>query len=122
MKNPKYNFPCRFCGYNEPQDEIKSHCPHCLVGVHGEDSEGYECGGSLQPIAIWVKDGGEREIIGRCTICGELGSSRVEECDSKLKLLSIASRPIAFPPFPIEKLEEIAKISGYSSDVEEYLS
>ncbi len=122
MDNISYTFPCRHCG-SIPSDSTKkyTHCPKCLVGIHIEDSEGYECGGSLQPIAVWARDDGECEIIGRCTLCSELASYPISNEDSFIKLLSISSKPIAFPPFPIEKTEEIAKISGHSGNITEYL-
>ena len=39
---------------------------------------------------------------------GTLSSNRTAADDNPRKLLSIAMKPVAFPPFPIERLEELA--------------
>ena len=52
--------------------------------------------------------GGEWAVIHRCRRCGTLSSNRTAADDNPRKLLSIAMKPVAFPPFPIERLEELA--------------
>ena len=47
-------------------------------------------------------------MIHRCRRCGTLSSNRTAADDNPRKLLSIAMKPVAFPPFPIERLEELA--------------
>ncbi len=109
---------CRSCAKELP--ERAAHCPHCLVGTHDTDLYGDACGGSLSPISIWVKPDGKWELIGRCNVCGELASSPVEKEDNPTLLLSLANRPLANPPFPIEKMEEMTAAMGGSGDTGGY--
>ena len=67
-----------------------------------------DCGGIMEPIAVWVRKGGEWAVIHRCRRCGTLSSNRVAADDNPRKLMSIAMKPVAFPPFPIERMEELA--------------
>ena len=111
-------YRCKNCGW---EGELKAdHCPHCLSSVHSEDSEGYECLGTLQPVSILVDEKGNWDIVSRCSRCGELVSYPVCEEDNPLVLLSIASRPLAMPPFPIEKTEELTLMMGGQGDMEGY--
>lgn len=111
-------YRCRSCGWETGAE--RTHCPHCLSAIHEEDEEGYECGGTLQPISVWVKDDGGWDIIGRCSICGELESYPMAQDDNPLAVLSIASKPLAMPPFPIEKTEELTRMMGGQGDMEGY--
>ena len=66
----------------------------------------------MEPVAVWVRKGGEWAVIHRCKRCGALSSNRVAADDSPMKLLSIAARPMASPPFPIEHLHKLAGLLG----------
>jgi hypothetical protein len=57
----------------------------------------------MQPVALWVRDG-EWVLIHRCRECGILHPNRVAGDDNELALLSIAVRPLAQPPFPLDAL------------------
>ena len=92
------------------------HCPNCLCGIHDEDREGNECGGITEPVGIWVRSEREWEIIQRCRFCGEMRATPVTEQDNRIKILSIASKPISSPPFPIERIGEMTKIMGGSGE------
>ena len=62
----------------------------------------------MEPIAI----GTRREewiLIHRCRTCGVLHANRSAGDDDALQLLSIAARPLARPPFP---LEHVRRLSG----------
>ena len=76
MEYTPKRFHCPACGF-EPAENVSekeyAHCPRCLTAIHEEDSEGYECGGKLQPVSIWVKPDDSWEILGRCSLCGERG-------------------------------------------------
>jgi len=61
----------------------------------------------MEPIAVWVRRGGEWAIIHRCRRCGALRSNRVAADDNPLKLMSIALKPLSEPPFPLERMEEM---------------
>ena len=61
----------------------------------------------MEPIAAWVRNNGEWAIIHRCKWCGTLSSNRIAADDNPVKLMSIAMRPIANPPFPIERMKDV---------------
>ncbi len=58
----------------------------------------------MEPIAIEVRRNGEWALIHRCQACGELGNNRIASDDNEFVLMQLASRPIAFPAFPLEPL------------------
>ena len=60
----------------------------------------------MEPAAVWVRKNGEWAIIHRCRICGGFSSNRIAADDNPMKLMSIAMRPLAAPPFPIERIEK----------------
>ena len=59
-------------------------------------------------MAVWVRKGGEWAIVHRCTRCGTLRSNRTAADDNPMKLMSIALKPLATPPFPLERIRELA--------------
>ena len=69
-----------------------------------------DCGGIMEPIAVWVRKNGEWAIIHRCRRCGQLSSNRIAADDNPMKLMSIAMKPISLPPFPLEKIEEMTAL------------
>ena len=118
------SFTCKVCGkLCTPQGASSSHrdhCPVCLSSLHldcvpGDRDSG--CGGIMEPIAVWVRRGGEWAIVHRCKRCGALNSNRVAADDSPLKLMSIALRPLAEPPFPLEYIRELTSLmNGEASE------
>lgn len=58
----------------------------------------------MEPISVWVRNGGEWAIVHRCKRCGHLSSNRIAADDNPVKLMSIAVKPLAEPPFPLEGL------------------
>lgn len=58
----------------------------------------------MEPVAIWVRKGGEWAIIHRCTNCGALKSNRVLADDNLFALLRLAAMPIANPPVPLDRI------------------
>lgn len=108
------SFTCKNCGYLVTPmgagSEHRNHCPNCLCSLHLDIEPGdreADCGGIMEPISVWVRKGGEWAIIHRCKRCGWLSSNRVAADDSPIKLMSIAMKPVAAPPFPIERMQEI---------------
>ena len=88
----------------------RNHCPNCLSSLHVDEEPGdraSDCGGVMEPVAVWVRKGGEWAIIHRCKRCGVLRSNRVAADDNPMKLMSIAMKPLCEPPFPIERIEEL---------------
>ena len=110
-------FVCAACGKTVRPDGAgtahRNHCPYCLASLHLDDEPGdraARCGGVMEPIAVWVRKGGEWALIHRCKRCGALHSNRVAADDNPLKLVSLAVKPISSPPFPLERLEEMARL------------
>ena len=58
----------------------------------------------MEPIAVWVRRGGEWAVIHRCRECGALRSNRIAGDDNEFVLLALAVRPLAQPPFPLDQL------------------
>ena len=65
-----------------------------------------------EPVAVWVRKGGEWAIIHRCKRCGKLSSNRVAADDNPMKLMSIAMKPLCSPPFPLDYIEEMTALMG----------
>lgn len=110
-------FVCRVCGRtvfpSGAGSEHRNHCPNCLSSRHLDIEPGdraADCGGVMEPIAVWVRRNGEWAVVHRCRVCGALSSNRVAADDNPVKLLSIALRPISSPPFPLERMEELADL------------
>lgn len=110
-------FTCKVCGWPVGPagagSEHRNHCPNCLHSLHLDVEPGdraAECGGIMEPISVWVRKNGEWAVIHRCRRCGALSSNRAAADDSPVKLLSIALKPLALPPFPIERMEELSAL------------
>lgn len=106
-------FVCKNCGRLVTPEgagsDHRNHCPYCLNSIHVDDLPGdraADCGGIMEPVGIWVKKNREWALIHRCVKCGHLNANRIAADDNQMKLLSIAVKPMAQPPFPLEKLEE----------------
>ena len=115
----KDSFTCKVCGrLVTPQNagsDHRSHCPNCLSSLHVDDEPGdraADCGGIMEPAAVWVRKNGEWAIIHRCRRCGVLHSNRVAADDNPMKLMSIALKPLCEPPFPVERIEEMTALMG----------
>ncbi len=105
-------FICKVCGQTVVPEQAgtghRNHCPNCLSSLHVDNEPGDRaagCGGVMEPIGVWVRKGGEWAIIHRCKRCGQLSSNRIAADDNPIKLMSIALKPLASPPFPLEKME-----------------
>lgn len=112
-------FVCKVCGRAVVPDgagsEHRNHCPFCLSSQHLDIVPGdraSDCGGIMEPIAVWVRKNGEWAIIHRCKICGALSSNRIAADDNPMKLMSLAMRPVSCPPFPLEHIEEMTRLMG----------
>lgn len=116
--NDADSFTCAACGKSVPYTGAgslhRNHCPHCLSSLHLDNVPGdrtANCGGIMDAIGVWVRKDGEWAIIHRCRSCGHLSSNRIAADDNPMKLLSIALKPLALPPFPLESVEEMLKKS-----------
>lgn len=115
------SFTCKVCGRlvvpEGAGSQHRNHCPNCLSSLHVDEEPGDRaacCGGIMEPISVWVRKSGEWAIIHRCRRCGHLSSNRSAADDNPLKLMSIAARPLAEPPFPLERLRQLTELGGYS--------
>ena len=112
-------FTCKVCGRlctpENAGSDHRNHCPNCLSSLHVDIEPGdreSDCGGIMEPVAVWVRRGGEWAIIHRYKRCGALSSNRVAADDNPMKLMSIAMRPLSAPPFPLERIEEMTALMG----------
>lgn len=95
--------------------EHRNHCSNCLSSLHVDMEPGdrlADCGGVMEPIAVWVRKSGEWAIVHRCKRCGILSSNQIAADDNPMKLISIAMKPLCTPPFPLEYLEEMTRQMG----------
>ena len=93
---------------------------NCLASAHLDVEPGdraADCGGVMDPIAVWVRRGGEWAIVHHCRCCGVLSSNRVAADDNPMKLMSIAMKPLCSPPFPLERIEEMTALMGGSGSL-----
>jgi hypothetical protein len=104
-------FVCAHCGCAVTPQSFgtahRNHCPRCLWSRHVDLRPGDRrstCRGPMEPVAVWLRHGGEWALIHRCTECGALRSNRIAGDDNELSLISLAVRPLASPPFPLDTL------------------
>ena len=104
-------FRCSHCYLDVPLDAPgtahRNHCPGCLYSRHVDDAPGDRasaCHASMEPIAITVRGDGEWVLIHRCLGCGVLHANRSAGDDNPLLLLRLAIKPLAQPPFPLDRL------------------
>ena len=110
-KGTQKQFICRYCGRTvskeAPGTRHRNHCPWCLCSVHLDRKAGdrsSSCNGIMEPIAVSVRRGNEWVLIHRCSSCGALKENRIAGDDNELALMSLAVRPVAQPPFPLDGL------------------
>ena len=104
-------FTCAYCGKVVTTEaagtQHRNHCPHCLHSLHLDNEPGdraSDCKGDMEPIAVWVRDGGEWAILHRCKECGVIHSNRIAADDESLALMKLALKPVSNLPFPLEFL------------------
>ena len=118
-------FVCKVCGREVIPDGAgsghRNHCPYCLASKHLDNEPGdraADCGGTMEPVAVWVRKNGEWAIVHRCRICGALSSNRIAADDNPMKLMSIAMRPLSSPPFPLEQIERMTALMGGDGELD----
>ena len=110
------SFTCKVCGREVVPggagSDHRNHCPNCLASLHLDEEPGdraADCGGIMDAVGVWVRKNGEWAVIHRCRRCGHFSSNRVAADDNPMKLMSIALKPLAEPPFPLERIEELTE-------------
>ena len=113
------SFVCEQCGRavpgRAPGTEHRNHCPLCLWSVHVDMKPGDRrsgCRGHMEPIGVSVRDGNEWSVIHRCRKCGIVRVNRIAGDDNELVLMSLALRPLANPPFPLDQLTRLVGPAG----------
>ncbi len=104
-------FLCTHCGAavpgSAPGTIHRNHCSRCLWSLHVDLTTGDRrsaCRGPMEPIAIGIRPDGEWSLVHRCARCGLMRLNRIAGDDNELLLVSLALRPLARPPFPLERL------------------
>jgi len=85
----------------------RNHCPRCLWSRHVDTKPGDRaagCGSRMEPIAVWVRGDEEWALVHRCVACQALKANRIAGDDNEFLLVSLAARPMAMPPFPLQPL------------------
>ena len=107
-------FTCGRCHASIPRvasgTRHRNHCPQCLWSRHLDETPGdraASCHSLMEPLCIAVRGDGEWLIVHRCTGCGDLDLNRTSGDDNPLLLVRLAVRPIAQPPFPLDRLAEL---------------
>lgn len=105
-------FFCANCGKEiHPEgagSNHRNHCPHCLYSLHVDEEAGdrkASCHGKMEPIAVVARDDGDWSILHRCLRCGKLNLNRALADDNPIRLVQLAVKPLASPPFPFSYLE-----------------
>lgn len=119
------SFTCKVCGRLVVSagagTNHRNHCPNCLHSIHVDNEPGdreSDCGGIMEPIGVWVRKSGEWAVIHRCRRCGKISSNRTAADDNPMKLMSIAMKPLAQPPFPLERITELTILMGGEGSLE----
>ena len=66
---------------------------------------------------MWVRESDAWELVERCSLSGEMKAVERSDRDNLIKVMSIASKPLSSPPFPIEKMEELTRIMGGQGEI-----
>jgi hypothetical protein len=109
------SFRCRNCRLDVPTHapgtRHRNHCPACLWSRHldgrvpGDRAAG--CAASMAPIGVCVHSDGEWALVHRCDGCAIVRVNRIAGDDNPLRLMQLAVKPLAEPPFPLELLTRL---------------
>lgn len=117
---PKFNradeFRCRHCrayvGAIPCGGRNRNHCPYCLYSRHVDGKtpgdRASTCGGSMMPVAYFIRPKGEVVVVHRCQVCGFERHCRVaadDDLDLVLSLPQVAPRLAGRRDIPVPKEE-----------------
>lgn len=94
FQKKREDFVCVRCGTSVFGDGYTNHCPRCLASRHVDVSPGdraASCGGLMEPVAYFVKNGEER-ILHRCVLCGYEKENRTHETDNRDAVLALIAQ------------------------------
>jgi hypothetical protein len=91
-------FRCRHCRLDVPLDAPgtmhRNHCPSCLwsrhLDEHAPGDRASACAGSMEPIALSVRDDGEWAVVHRCRGCATVRVNRIAGDDNSYVLHNLA--------------------------------
>lgn len=119
MARSTTEFACTRCGarvsLEAPGTRHRNHCPYCLWSRHVDDEPGdrdAQCGGGMEPIAVAARQDGEWTLVHRCKSCRDIHANRIAGDDDPLLLIALAARPLARPPFPLDRLRGWERMRG----------
>ena len=108
---PDAAFICEHCSQTVSPEAAgtahRNHCPRCLWSLHVDIRPGDRrcgCKGVMEPVAISVRYNGEWTIVHGCKRCSAVRINRIAGDDNELALMSLAVKPLAAPPFPLDRL------------------
>jgi RNHCP domain-containing protein len=84
------SFRCRHCrldvSLDAPGTMHRNHCPSCLWSRHLDEhvpgDRASVCGGSMEPVAVHVRDDGELALVHRCRGCAAERLNRIAGDDN----------------------------------------
>jgi hypothetical protein len=90
-------FKCRQCrsfiGAPLTGGRQRNHCPNCLHSLHVDlktpGDRGSDCKSLMEPVASFVRPGGEQVVVHRCKGCGIERHNRVAADDHPLLLMRL---------------------------------
>jgi RNHCP domain len=104
------SFRCANCRLDVPLQapgtRHRNHCPSCLWSRHLDAAPGDRaagCAGPMEPIGVSVRADGEWSVVHRCADCAAVRLNRIAGDDNAFTLMRLAVRPLAKPPFPLER-------------------
>ncbi len=119
MGNESKTFICENCGAGvvppESGTRNRNHCPECLWSRHVDHRTGDRlsvCGGMMEPIAVWAKNGDEWALVHRCIKCGIVRTNRIAGDDNAMRLLGLATGPLRRLPFSLDGPEYAGRLKG----------
>ena len=92
-----------FYGGKPAGTQHRNHCPNCLTSLHLDNEPGdraADCGGQMEPVAVWVRKGGR---VGHHPPLPPLRQTGIQPH---------RHAPALHPPFPLERIEEMTALMG----------
>lgn len=91
-------FRCRHCRLDVPLDAPgtmhRNHCPSCLWSRHLDEhvpgDRASACAGSMEPVAVRVREDGEWAVVHRCRGCATVRVNRIAGDDNAHVLHNLA--------------------------------
>ena len=113
------SFTCKVCGRlctpESAGSNHRNHCPNCLSSLHVDIEPGdreSDCGGIMEPIAVWVRKGGEWRFTQRFHGDAHQFHRIIVCCHAVGAQGTAALTAMNDAPFPLERIEEMTALMG----------